>query len=672
RVSRVTGGNPFLVVETISAGERFPESVRAAALARVGRLSARARETVEAAAVAGQRVSADLLEALVPGSAEPVEEALQRGVMVADGNALGFRHELIRDAIELSIAPPRRASLHASVARVLMAHPGGPDHARIAHHAELAGLAAEAAHHAGLAARDALRVGALREAALQSERALRLGEDLAPQERADLLITRSRAANFAIVRLEEAAEAAEEAIALARELGDPVRLGRALIALAYALWSLDRVIDARAAAADAVSVLEPAGELQMLAQAHATLLRIDASAVDPARALERAARAVELAAAAELEETRIDVEISLGLARGHLGERSALDVLERACAAARRAGLPIQTVRSYVNQVFVGVLLREHAFVDATTAAALALFAEYGTVIPGHAIELYRARSLLDRGRWEEALTTIERPRGDWVSETPVAGALSALIAARRGQPGAEERIEQAWRELSARPESSRHGVVRVVRAEVAWLRGDGAGLARQLAAARSSPVLASFTRPAAELALWAARCSLPFDVPANPPEAIALELAGDWRGAVRAWRQVSAPYEAALAALPGDERAAREALAALHRLGAAGAARAFARHRAQGGARAPRGPRRSTLAHPAGLTRREQEVLDHLATGVTNAEIAAALHVSERTVDHHVSAILAKLDARTRLAAIEKARALGLLAQDGQGQGPR
>ncbi len=54
---------------------------------------------------------------------------------------------------------------------------------------------------------------------------------------------------------------------------------------------------------------------------------------------------------------------------------------------------------------------------------------------------------------------------------------------------------------------------------------------------------------------------------------AVQLELEGDWRAAIRARHEVEAPYEAALAALPGDDRAAREALSTLHRLGADGAA---------------------------------------------------------------------------------------------------
>jgi DNA-binding NarL/FixJ family response regulator len=69
-------------------------------------------------------------------------------------------------------------------------------------------------------------------------------------------------------------------------------------------------------------------------------------------------------------------------------------------------------------------------------------------------------------------------------------------------------------------------------------------------------------------------------------------------------------------------------------------------------------------------LTRREQEVLAQLAHGSTNPEIAAALHLSQRTIAHHVSAILAKLQAPTRTAAVEAARRAGLL-QDGQAAAP-
>ena len=78
-----------------------------------------------------------------------------------------------------------------------------------------------------------------------------------------------------------------------------------------------------------------------------------------------------------------------------------------------------------------------------------------------------------------------------------------------------------------------------------------------------------------------------------------------------------------------------------------------------------PRGPRRSTRSNSANLTSRELEVLGLVTEGLRNAEIAERLFLSEKTVDHHVSSILRKLDARTRAEASVKAVRLGLAGED-------
>jgi DNA-binding CsgD family transcriptional regulator len=637
-VLRLTNGNPFLVVEAISAPDGLPATVRDATMARVARLDAAARAVVEAAAVLGQRVPLALLRKTEPHEPAALEAALDRGVLVDEGGTLGFRHELTRQAIEEAVAVPRAADLHARALAVLT----GAEPARLAHHAERAGLVEDAARYAEEAAAEAERVGALGEASRQLERALR--GSLAAVDRFELLLRYAKTTNFA-GGLEKARAAAQEAIVLAEREGNDAAAGRARVVLAWSLWSLDLVEEARAAADQAVGALAQFGDTEYVL-ALAARLRMESIAFDPARVVAEAPAALELAARLGSEEARVDIAISLGLAQGHLGDPVGLETLLAALDDARAAGLPFQTIRGYVNAVDVATDMRSHATVDRLADEAIRRLDTFQTAIPLQTVQLSVARSLLDRGRLEEAVELARASRRDQHGSVPVALGVEAIARARRGEDGSAL-LDDAEAALGGIPEGWRHARLAVWRAEHAWLRGDHGAIPTRAT---------SLGRARQELTAWIARASGEFE--------------GDWRVEIEQWHALDAPYEAALAALPGDERAARAAVNALRRMGAHGAARAFTRERARLGLGAPRGPRATTLANPAGLTRREQEVLRHLARGSTNPEIAAALHLSDRTVAHHVSAILAKLGAPTRTAAVEAGRRAGLL-EDGTVAGP-
>lgn len=101
------------------------------------------------------------------------------------------------------------------------------------------------------------------------------------------------------------------------------------------------------------------------------------------------------------------------------------------------------------------------------------------------------------------------------------------------------------------------------------------------------------------------------------------------------------------------DETALRGALRTFTELGATATVRVARQKMRDLGIRSiPVGARSATRAHPDGLTRREQEVLDLICAGLTNTEIAEKLFIAVKTVDHHVSAVLAKLGVPNREAA--------------------
>jgi DNA-binding NarL/FixJ family response regulator len=111
-------------------------------------------------------------------------------------------------------------------------------------------------------------------------------------------------------------------------------------------------------------------------------------------------------------------------------------------------------------------------------------------------------------------------------------------------------------------------------------------------------------------------------------------------------------PYEAASAlADAGDTASLREALATFERLGAEPAAEAVIRELRRRGVRisSRRSREAQQAAHPSGLSERELEVLRLVAAGFTNPQIAAALYISRKTAEHHVSSILVKLGVASR-----------------------
>ena len=156
---------------------------------------------------------------------------------------------------------------------------------------------------------------------------------------------------------------------------------------------------------------------------------------------------------------------------------------------------------------------------------------------------------------------------------------------------------------------------------------------------------------PAPEVAYWRWQAGVHESIAGHDTSPRRLQVTGHAREAAEQWAALGYPYEAALAmADSGDEQPLRKALADLRSLGPPPRRPIVARRLRQQGARGiPRGPRASTATNPARLTKRQAEVLALVAQGLRDADIAERLYLSEKTAGHHVSAILRKLNVRTR-----------------------
>jgi ATP/maltotriose-dependent transcriptional regulator MalT len=664
---RRTGGNPFFATEVLAVDERIPETVRDAVLARVARLSGDARRLLEAVAVVPGPVDMWLLDEIARDVLDRLEECLSSGVVTADHAQVAFRHELARIAVEETIAPNRRVALHRAALAALAAAAGDdPDLERLAYHAEAAEDGDGVLLWAPRAAERAASSGAHREAAAQYARALRFADPQSPGTRASLLQRRADEC-YMSSQIEEAIDAQTGALDAHRQVGDQRGAGDALRSLSRLLFFAGRVRDGERMALEAVELLERLQAGHELAMAYANVSQRRMVVGDVEEAVAWGDRARELAERLDDTEAYIYALTNIGTAKLLIGAEEARPTLERALAISQQHGLEDYAGRAFNSLVMTAVRYRRFEHVGGYLDAGLEYCSERGLDTWRTYLLACRARMELDSGRWEQAgdsLSPVLRdPRSAPVARSWALTTLG-LLRARRGDAGTAPALEAAHALVEPTEELERIAQVAAARAEAAWLAGEAAQVAEVTDAALAFALQNRAQWIVGELVYWRWQAGLRDQVPPRLVAApFARSLAGDWEQAAKLWREIGCPYEAALAlADAGEERPMRRAHDELRGLGAAPAAAIVARRLREIGVRGlRRGPRPQTRQNPAGLTARELEVVAMLADGMRNADIAQRLILSEKTVDHHVSSILRKLDVRNRGEAGAKAIQLGL-----------
>ncbi len=661
---RNTAGNPFFVTEVLAArSETLPATVRDAVTARAARLTTAARRALDTAAVVGATAEIDVVLDVSGQSSAAVDECVEGGVLLGRGPSVAYRHELARQAILDTMPPASRADLHRKVLARLLAG-GGTDHRRLAQHAVACGDAAAVVAHAPLAAELSARLGSHREAAEHLRTALHHGGALAATDRADLLARLSYEC-YLTSQLAEAIDTRREAVALHKAAGDARRLGVGQRWLSRLSWFLGRHEDAERYALAAVATLELLGSGRELAMAYSNVsqLRMLSGATREGIAWgERALNEAHAGGDREVESHALNNVGTALLCEGDLAEGQAL--LDESLAIALADGLQEHAARAWTNVGSTLAVKRLLPEAERTLRTGLFYCTERDLDSWSLYMRAWLAGILLERGNTDAAVRTarevLRRPQLSLVSRI-VAMLVTAVAAVRRGEPAVNRELAELTAMARGTADAQRILPVALLQAEAAWTAGAVADIVALTDEAWV--VCARVGEPwlLAELAWWRSLGGGVDTVPFDLPEPFALMRDGRVQDASEAWSRIDRPFWAALALAAGDPAQTSDAVAAVMRIDAPATAQAVRRDLARRGLPVPRGPRGTAQSNPAGLTARELDVLRLLVEGLTDAEIAARLTLSERTVGHHVSAILRKLAVPTRSrAAAAAAQVLG------------
>lgn len=665
QLHQITGGNPFFVSEALACpGERVPETVRDAVLARLMRCSPAAQQLAELVSISPGKTEGWLIESMLGSYGAAIDEGVARGLLSAHGDAVNFRHELARMAVHSTLPAECARAMHGRVLEALEAHDA--DVVQLVHHAALANNAAAVLKYAPLAAKDAARLGAHREAAAHLSAALRYRSALPTLTQAQYLEQHAKECSLTN-QPERAIVSGKAALELRRLEGNVEAQARILNFLTPEYRMSGNKSGADESTAAAIALLEPRPPSVHLAMAYSARSRLASNRGLERETVDFGARALALALEFGDAVTESHALNNMGAALLIAGDTSGYEYLEKSLALALAQNLDECVARCYSNILFCATLNHDFARAEKAFRDGAAYCEERGLFSSIAYMRAYGARLALDRGDWASAAQMVFE-LSQTIELVPVQRVPSrvtlALLRMRRGDPGADELLNEVYDLAMSMDEPERLGRITAARAEQAWYRGDLQTIARETGVGLAAMADRKIPWVKGELLFWQSKAQAVGPICSEIPEPYRFMLSGEWQAAADAWEKIGMPYEQALSLAEGSDEGLLQCLAILDRLGACPLESMVRKRLRERGVRGvPRGPRETTRSNPKGLSEKEFEVLSLLVEGCSNAHIARRLHRSTKTIDHHVSAILSKLEVHSRTEAITAAFGLGIFS---------
>ena len=669
-VYSLSGGNPFYVTEILSNYSLgMPDSIKDSILSAFNRTTDRTRDVWELLSVLPAGLETKYLEHFAPLFAADIENCLNLKILFIDGKHIYFKHELFRRTIENSLSPLKRVALNKKVLDLLKDRFEQDEEVeRIIHHAKNANEYETIVQYAPLAAAQAAAVGAHTE----SSRLYRSAIEYYQGNEPEVLIRFYEAYSYEcylINEIEDAIIYTGKAFQLWKQKIDSAeRMGNSLRFLSRLWWLAGNRHHAVDYALQAIDVLRPQPASAAKAMAFSNMSHLKMLFDEYDESISWGQQAIALAQELGDEETLSHALNNVGALHMLREETENLgrEELEQSLSIALKKGLHEHAARAYSNLVRDASRLRNFNYALEKTNEGIQYCEERDLESWRANMLTFKAGILLETGNWSEAYNIVCDQLKTSSNQPAVnieARVIKATIDMRTGKGDPLPQLLEAAERAFATKECQY--IVPTVTSifQFEWITGNKVISQGQLQQALESMKHSLNRIDNLEFAFWLCKARQ-HRLPAGDHYAgFDIGSVEKVRKAAAHWEKLHCKFAQAITLYEGDEEDKREAVALLQQLGAESVLEKMKLDmRSAGIKKIPRGIRKSTQANPAQLTARELDILALLKDALQNKEIAAKLFISAKTVDHHISSILYKLEAKSRNKAVQEATRLGIL----------
>ncbi|MEP3050123.1 MAG: AAA family ATPase [Erythrobacter sp.] len=667
----VTNGNPFFLSEILAskdAHRQVPASVQDAVNGRLARLSCEHIRLLEALSIIPVHIVPELHCGWIDNYQELLRDCLDLSILVEDADGrLRFRHELARLATCNRCSSIELRNLHRKHLAFILENSEIHDAGELLHHARGAVDAEKVLQFAPIAAEKAALLGAHKEAADYLEAALEYVDEAKPEEAARLYESWAYEAAIAHRIDDRVIEARRHALTMWRALGNDERIADNLRHLSRLHWYRGEAIQASRYLDDAVQLLERLDNKSMLALAYSMRSQMHMLASRMEEAISWGQRALTVIENEDNPEVEVHALNNIGTARLFLGEEQGIADLKNSLDLALTHNLHEDAARVFTNLSEYAIDMRRLDIAESTLERGIKFDTEHELDSWTFYLLGRKAQLRLEQGRLDEVeeicRSVIGTPGQTLLMKLP-ARIMLARFYVRSAHEDAASTLQKAYKDALATGEVQYCIPVLIAMLEQAWLT-DSEDLADQAASGLDRIERSCFSLwSRAENNFWRALAGMPSECTDDKEKtAFGPAIEGDYTEAGMRFARLGADYLANLCfGLSNSAETVSAGLAALNRQGAKGAiVRITESFESRGIAREdvtlPRGPYRASRENAFGLTAKEMTVLEHLAKGFSNAQIAEEMSRSQRTIEHHVSAILQKLEVENRLGVLLKLR---------------